>query len=572
MAKKSKTPTRSAQKPKTGVPFKRRSRMIALEPRMLFDGALGIDLSAKATAALQGDGSAAADTATPATPEAQRTIATEKPVEKPAEKAAEKPVEALEKLPGAEPKELVFVDTSVKDYQEQLKGINPDAKIVLLDPARDGIQQIVDALANESDVSAIHIVAQGNAEQLVLGSAVLDADAMQGLNAQRISSISEHLTADASILIHGSDFGKGDAGGAAANRLALLTSADVADVGGDGMVERVGTPARQEIVFVDPNVRDFQTLVDGIENPNARIVLLDGTRDGVQQIADVVKQYQRVDAIHIISHGSEGQIDLAGSALNSTTMSGQYAAQLAEIGKHLSAEADVLVYGCDFGKGADGAAAADQFAQLTGADIAASVDDTGHAAVGGNWDLERRTGSIETDIAVDRLAQETWRDVMALHTLDFDTLPAWTTGASSTVYTVDGYPVTISVSPATFGDPTQSNSYSGGVAPAQDALQFVLGGTGSNTITIDFSGQPGGSVANVGFALYDVDNAESAVFTANKAGVGAISPTQVATSAYNSITAGTPGSGTASQWPAAAAIRAPRPRKATFTSTSTRPT
>ena len=50
--------------------------------------------------------------------------------------------------------------------------------------------------------------------------------------------------------------------------------------------------------------------------------------------------------------------------------------------------------------------------------------------------------------------------------------------------------------------------------------------------------------ANVGFALYDVDNNEYAVFTANKAGVGAIAPTQVATSANNSITVGTPGTGT----------------------------
>ena len=40
----------------------RRTRMIALEPRMLFDGALGIDLGVKATAALQADaGAPAAD-------------------------------------------------------------------------------------------------------------------------------------------------------------------------------------------------------------------------------------------------------------------------------------------------------------------------------------------------------------------------------------------------------------------------------------------------------------------------------------------------------------------------------
>src|SRR5882672_3847010 len=123
MAKNSKTPTSSAKKPKTRAALRRRTRMIALEPRMLFDGALGIDLTAKATAALQGD-STHTDTATPAAPEAQRTDTTDKSVQKPAEKAAEKPVEALESRPGAEPKELVFVDTSVLGYQDLLKNVN----------------------------------------------------------------------------------------------------------------------------------------------------------------------------------------------------------------------------------------------------------------------------------------------------------------------------------------------------------------------------------------------------------------------------------------------------------------
>jgi hypothetical protein len=35
---------------------------------------------------------------------------------------------------------------------------------------------------------------------------------------------------------------------------------------------------------------------------------------------------------------------------------------------------------------------------LTGADVAASVDDTGHAQLGGNWDLEFTTGSVETGV------------------------------------------------------------------------------------------------------------------------------------------------------------------------------
>ena len=164
------------------------------------------------------------------------------------------------------------------------------------------------------------------------------------------------------------------------------------------------------------------------------------------------------------------------------------------------------------------------------------TDATGHADLGANWNLELKTGAIDSDLAVGRYAQEAWRDVLALHTLDFDTVGAWTSGTSKT-YTVDGYPVTISYSGSLNGNPQLASDYNGGVTPAQNALQFTVGPTGSNTITIDFSGQPGGSVSNVGFALYDVDNDESAVFTANQAGVGAIAPTQVATSANNSVTA-----------------------------------
>src|SRR5262245_59466906 len=103
---KPKTPTKRA-KTTANAGLRRRSRMIALEPRMLFDGALGVDLSAKATAALQGDTTTHADTATPATPEAQRTdTQATQTSDKPADTAAEKPVEALQALPGAQPKEL----------------------------------------------------------------------------------------------------------------------------------------------------------------------------------------------------------------------------------------------------------------------------------------------------------------------------------------------------------------------------------------------------------------------------------------------------------------------------------
>ena len=58
--------------------------------------------------------------------------------------------------------------------------------------------------------------------------------------------------------------------------------------------------------------------------------------------------------------------------------------------------ADILVYGCDFAKGADGAAAAVELSRLTGGNVAASIDLTGAAKLGGNWVLEDDVGKIHT--------------------------------------------------------------------------------------------------------------------------------------------------------------------------------
>src|SRR5690349_17003399 len=72
MSKKSKIQNSPARKADNGTP-RTRTRMIALEPRMLFDGALGLDLGVKATAVVVGDSSQASsappDNLAPASPE-----------------------------------------------------------------------------------------------------------------------------------------------------------------------------------------------------------------------------------------------------------------------------------------------------------------------------------------------------------------------------------------------------------------------------------------------------------------------------------------------------------------------
>ena len=149
-----------------------------------------------------------------------------------------------------------------------------------------------------------------------------------------------------------------------------------------------------EYVFVDTSVPDYQALLSDI-NPAAQVVLLNSQQDGVSQIAATLAGQQNVAAIYLISHGTSGEIQLGSALLNSQTINNQYAADLQSIGQSLAKNADLLIYGCDFAAGPTGMQAVDEIAALTGANVAASNDNTGAAALGGDWSLEVQTGPID---------------------------------------------------------------------------------------------------------------------------------------------------------------------------------
>lgn len=124
-------------------------------------------------------------------------------------------------------------------------------------------------------------------------------------------------------------------------------------------------------------------------------MVLDPNKDGLQQMADYLKGREGLDAIHLLSHGADGTVQMGNVWLASNNLA-EHRAALESIGAALKADGDLMLYGCDVGQGEKGRAFLDQLASITGADVAASVDDTGAAALGGNWSLERSSGAIET--------------------------------------------------------------------------------------------------------------------------------------------------------------------------------
>ena len=134
----------------------------------------------------------------------------------------------------------------------------------------------------------------------------------------------------------------------------------------------------REIVFIETNIADWQTLAAGV-SPNAEVVLLDAARDGLAQMAEWASTHSDYDAIHILSHGSQGALQLGSVMLTDADLA-EREDDLARLGNALTADGDLLLYGCGVAAGDEGIAFIRDLAAATGADVAASDDLTGAAA------------------------------------------------------------------------------------------------------------------------------------------------------------------------------------------------
>ena len=213
--------------------------------------------------------------------------------------------------------------------------------------------------------------------------------------------------------------GLGAPADAVAAEAQALLQAGLAEIGSLGAT----TGTAPQIAFVDAGLSDVRTLVAGLD-PSVEVVLLDPTRDGVAQIEQALAGRHDIAAIHLIAHGASGEIHLGSGVLDADTARTQYAEALGRIGAALGAQGDLLIYGCDFGAGAQGQAAVETLAALTGADVAASDDRTGHVSGGGDWALERSRGTID----VTTLSAPEWRGELAAATISATGAPTVTGG------------------------------------------------------------------------------------------------------------------------------------------------
>ena len=75
-----------------------------------------------------------------------------------------------------------------------------------------------------------------------------------------------------------------------------------------------------------------------------------------------------------------------------------------------------VFYGCNLAGSADGIELLESLEAITGADLAASDDLTGHESFGGDWDLEYRSGDISDSELISANLKDDWNSLLAKDT------------------------------------------------------------------------------------------------------------------------------------------------------------
>ena len=141
----------------------------------------------------------------------------------------------------------------------------------------------------------------------------------------------------------------------------------------------------KSIVIIDPTIPDSQHIVQGIK-PGTANYILESQPNAIEQITTILAQHTGIESLHIISHGSPGNLYLGTTELNSSNIE-NYSQQLRQWRNAFTPHASIILYGCNVAAGDSGSQFLTQLYQLTGANIAANPNPTGNAEKGGTWSL-----------------------------------------------------------------------------------------------------------------------------------------------------------------------------------------
>jgi len=394
---------RRPQETPTGQP----TLIMALEPRMMFDGAAAATVADSSHASAD---SAAKDTAASKDNSAQTAQAS-----KDAASATPATADARQNSDGGQADNhggaVLFVDSRVKDADALLTNVAPGTQVVRLDAAQDGLQQIADYLDQHQGMSSVQIIAHGNAGDLWLGSSYLSADNIAA-RSDVLATIGKDMSVGGDILIYACYTAEGERGASFVDSLAQYTGRDIAasnnrtGLGGDWNLEIATGSIESYNVLSASSMGAYQYGLATITVTNSNDTGAGSLRQALSDsVAGDIVTFNSAMTVNlnsqlVITKNLTVDGDLNNDGTADVTLSGQYKTQVLRVNAGVTATLDGLVItkGLAVGQGAN--AGSDAAASLGGGIVNLgnltlnNITVTSNAASGGGGGGGVRGGTV----------------------------------------------------------------------------------------------------------------------------------------------------------------------------------
>uniref|UniRef100_UPI00056C11E0 DUF4347 domain-containing protein n=1 Tax=Anaerovorax odorimutans TaxID=109327 RepID=UPI00056C11E0 len=162
-------------------------------------------------------------------------------------------------------------------------------------------------------------------------------------------------------------------------------------IDGDSDITYFEKQERKILTVIDTSLEDWELLRDGVKE--GEILLLDGKNDPLDAILSKLEAMKKVDCLNIISHGTSGELKFKNGAIDIEELE-KDKDKWQKLSGYLSKDGDIQLFGCNVAKGEEGKNFITKLAQVTGADVAASINPTGAEDKGGDWTLEAVVGDV----------------------------------------------------------------------------------------------------------------------------------------------------------------------------------
>ena len=109
----------------------------------------------------------------------------------------------------------------------------------------------------------------------------------------------------------------------------------------------------RQLIVIDERVDDVEAFINDVFNNGQAgvdfdIVRLDPNTQGIETITEALRSQgnQKYDAVHIIAHGSDAELQLGATTLDADNLH-EFQAELSSWTSGMALGADILLYGCD---------------------------------------------------------------------------------------------------------------------------------------------------------------------------------------------------------------------------------